>query len=72
MNEDKVMYEVEAYQSIFDKSDSAVAWLDSKRTLLEDAGFTVNQYSMHTPKKGQYNANIQASRGNAPAEEPMY
>lgn len=63
------LYEVEAYKSVFKDYKEALAWLDGKRKLLEDAGLTVMQYSMHTPTKDRFEGNIQATRGSLENDE---
>lgn len=67
-------YEVEAYQSCFKDSETASKWIEAKRKLLEDAGLSVVQYSLYEAYPGQFNANIQASRGQKPGgpTEPAF
>jgi hypothetical protein len=65
------LYEVEAYQNVFKDGETAIKWLDAKHKLLTDAGLVVVQQSMYQAGKDQWNANIQASRGRKPGEEPL-
>lgn len=72
MEDLEAVYEVEAYQAVFKDAAVATSWLEAKRKLLEDAGLKVVQYSCYEAAKNQVNANIQATRGSKPGEEPLF
>jgi hypothetical protein len=68
----EAVYEVEAYQGLFKTDKEASAWLEAKRKLLVDAGLKIVQFSLYEPVDGQFNVNIQATRGEKPKGNPGF